>query len=98
MLIENLTTAKNQLSRLIDQVRHGERVRILVHGVPAADLVQPIGIGDEHPSDVSGLAQLERDGIICRPLRKLDIHAFDEDVSAPGLPLSQLVSDERNER
>jgi prevent-host-death family protein len=39
MEVADLTEVKNNLSRYIDQVQQGVRVRILVHGVPVADLV-----------------------------------------------------------
>jgi prevent-host-death family protein len=66
MKVANLTDAKNDLSRLVERARRGERVRILVRGVPAADLV-PV---ERDPAD-SGweeaeLAELERRGVIRR--------------------------------
>ena len=68
MRVANLTDAKNDLSRLVERVRRGERVRILVRGVPAADLV-PVGSGAA-PADQGGeeaeLAELERRGVIRR--------------------------------
>ena len=42
MKVANLADVKNDLSRFVAQVRRGGRVRILVRGVPAADLV-PVG-------------------------------------------------------
>jgi prevent-host-death family protein len=62
--VANLSKVKNELSRYVDLVRRGEHVRILVNGVPAADLV-PVAavqaeVGDEE------LAELERRGIIVR--------------------------------
>jgi prevent-host-death family protein len=58
MKTANLSDVKNDLSRFVDLVRRGERVRILVHGVPAADLV-PVEAGGE-------LGELERQGIVRR--------------------------------
>lgn len=64
MKMESLTNAKNQLSRLIERVRKGERVRILVNGIPVADLV-PVGECDATPSsDALGLASLEKESAV----------------------------------
>ena len=66
MKTASLTRVKNDLSRLVEQVRQGERVRILVRGVPAADLV-PAGTGEASNGWMDGeLEQLEREGIIVR--------------------------------
>jgi prevent-host-death family protein len=63
MRVANLAEVKNDLSRVVAQVRRGARVRILVRGVPAADLVPvdtPGNAGDE------SLAELERLGLVRR--------------------------------
>ena len=58
MKTANLSDVKDDLSQWVERVRRGERVRILVHGVPAADLV-PVEVGGE-------LAELERLGVVRR--------------------------------
>lgn len=98
MLIESLTSAKNQLSRLIDRVRAGERVRILVHGVPAADLV-PVADAELSASAESlGLAALEREGLIRRGGGPAPSGILKPGPRASGTPLSALVAAERDER
>ena len=67
----NLSDVKNDLSRFVDLVRRGERVRILVHGVPAADLV-PVETGGE-------LSELERQGIVRR-----GIGGWPKELDLPG--------------
>ena len=59
-----ITEAKNQLSALIDRVRHGETVLILDRGRPVARL-QPVRSGSEDDAD-GRLARLERAGVIRR--------------------------------
>src|SRR5262245_53603866 len=55
-----ITEAKNQLSALIDRVRHGETIVITDRGRPVARLVSALTGGSE---DVEGrLARLERRG------------------------------------
>jgi prevent-host-death family protein len=66
MKIANLADVKNDLSRFVAEVRRGGRVRILVRGVPAADLV-PV----EKPSTASArddveLTELETLGLVRR--------------------------------
>ena len=72
MRTESLTNAKNNLSRLVEEVRHGERIRILVRGVPAADLL-PVPAGKLEPDEVErSLAALERRGLVRRGTGKVD--------------------------
>ncbi len=60
MKTATITQAKNQLSALIDQVRHGETVIITDRGRPVARLVSAL---TGAPDDVEGrLARLERRG------------------------------------
>jgi prevent-host-death family protein len=61
--VAKLSDVKNELSRYVELVRKGGRVRILVSGVPAADIV-PI---DEASADwTPDLVALERSGTIRR--------------------------------
>ncbi len=66
MKVANLADVKNDLSRFVAQVRRGGRVRILVRGVPAADLV-PVGseAGASH-DDAALLLELEKLGLVRR--------------------------------
>lgn len=64
MQIANLASVKNDLSRYVALVRRGGRVRILIRGVPVADLVpieDAVGSGD---ADDAELAELARLGIV----------------------------------
>ena len=55
-----ITEAKNQLSALIDRVRHGDTVVITDRGRPVARLVSAV---TEAPADTEGrLARLQRRG------------------------------------
>lgn len=57
-----ITEAKNQLSALLDRVRHGETVLILDRGRPVARL-EPAPARPEDDAD-GRLARLERAGVI----------------------------------
>ena len=61
----SITEAKNQLSALIDRVRHGESVVITDRGRPVARLEPVRGTAAE--DDEMRLDRLERAGIIRRP-------------------------------
>lgn len=81
MKTASLTDAKNDLSRLVERARRGERVRILVRGVPAADLV-PVGADAPPASDgwtEAELQELERKGVIRRGRG-----GFPSELSRPG--------------
>ena len=59
-----ITETKNQLSALLDRVRHGEMVLIVDRGRPVARLEPVLGGGAD---DADGrLARLERRGVIRR--------------------------------
>lgn len=63
MRVAKLSDVKNDLSRYVSQVRRGGTVRILVRGVPAADLVPVRG---DAPGDDGELAELEKLGVARR--------------------------------
>lgn len=64
MKIASISETKNQLSALIDAVRHGETVIITDRDRPVARL-EPIAPG-EGVGDDTRLARLERSGVIRR--------------------------------
>lgn len=94
MEIANLTEVKNNLSRYIDQVRRGVRVRILVRGVPAADLV-PVTAAEQGLD--RQLADLERRGIVRRGHEQLSPEILEPGPEADGTTLSGLLVAERRE-
>src|SRR3989442_975229 len=68
MKVAPLSEIKNALSRYVDHVRRGGRVRILVRGIPAADLVPvaaPAGKAESGWTEAE-IADLERRGVIRR--------------------------------
>jgi prevent-host-death family protein len=71
MKVANLAEVKNELSRFVALVRRGTRVRILVHGVPAADLVPIDTLGEAKDGDELELNELERQGIVRRGVSRL---------------------------
>ncbi len=63
MKTATLTETKNNLSALIDQVRHGETILVLDRGRPVARIESAVTA----PSQAGGrLARLERRGIVRR--------------------------------
>lgn len=64
MIIASISQTKNQLSALINKVRHGEVVLIMDRDHPVARL-EPV-LANEHSDQSAKLAQLERCGIIRR--------------------------------
>lgn len=65
MRVANLADVKNDLSRFVAMVRRGARVRILVRGVPAADLV-PIEPAATNENDELEIRELEALGLVRR--------------------------------
>jgi prevent-host-death family protein len=64
MTTTSLTEAKNNLSKLIKKVRHGESVLILDRNIPVARL-EPLPPGSSE-ADEARLAELERQGVLKR--------------------------------
>jgi len=93
MQTANLSDAKNRLSELVERVRSGDRVRILVRGVPVADLV-PVQ-GDAGGDD--RLADLERRGVIRRGTGVIPALLREPGPAVGGTPLSDLLLAERDE-
>jgi prevent-host-death family protein len=89
-----LTDAKNNLSRYVDRVRQGERLRILVRGVPAADLV-PVADWDEGPDTDRRLADLERRGLLRRGTGHLPEALLEPGPPAGGRAASKELVEER---
>src|SRR5262245_58263892 len=71
MKVAKLTDVKNELSRYVEHVRRGGTVRILLRGVPVADIV-PLGAahGPDDDWTEAEIADLERRGIIRRGGRR----------------------------
>ena len=80
-----VTEAKNQLSRLLAQVRAGETIEITDRGIPVARLEPVAPLGDD---DEARLARLERAGVIRRGGGKVPRWILDE----PGPALSHGLS------
>lgn len=94
-----ISEVKNQLSRYLDYVRRGGRVRILDRNIPVADIV-PIepGAAPSKESDLALLSALERQGGIRRGTGKIP----PELLSPPQGPIAgvvkALLEERRNSR
>jgi prevent-host-death family protein len=89
-----LTETKNNLSALVDQVRHGETVLILDRGRPVARLESVID-SDREPS---GRAErLERQGVLRRPRTELPADFLHDPPPRPetGASILEALSEER---
>lgn len=69
MTTASVTEAKNNLSKLLKRVRHGESVLILDRNVPVARL-EPLAAGSGE-ADEARLLELERRGLLKRGTGKL---------------------------
>lgn len=92
----SITEAKNQLSALIDRVRHGESVIIEDRGVPVARLDSMPGLSED---DEGRIARLERAHLARRPETPTPRSVLRTPPPRPsnGARISQLVVDERAE-
>lgn len=81
MKVASLTNVKNELSRYVDEVRRGGRVRILVRGVPVADIVPVESSFDDGAGGFSAeeLVDLEKRGVIRRGSTSASV-----ELSRPG--------------
>jgi prevent-host-death family protein len=94
----SITETKNNLSRLLDEVKSGTTILILDRNKPVARL-EPVAANSETNSD--RIARLVRQGLVSTPSRVLDIEEFLA-WKRPRLPGSvnavQFLIDEREER
>ena len=99
MKTATITEAKNQLSALIDRVRHGETVVITDRGRPVARLVSALTGAAEDPE--GRLARLERRGGLRRatapPPRSLVLKKLPQ-VKRPAGVLEALLEERREGR
>lgn len=82
----SITEAKNNLSGLIDRVRHGETVLILDRNRPVARL-EPVRPGDEAWGDATWVASLVRDGLLAPAQKPLSRRSLPRAVK-PSRPVS----------
>jgi len=96
MTTANLTDVKNGFSAYVAKVRRGERIRILSHGVPVAELV-PISPTRASASDEEArLADLERRGIIRRGVGGIPPEIMRPGPRIKGRPASEILIEERH--
>jgi prevent-host-death family protein len=87
MKTASISQAKNQLSALIDAVRHGETIIITDRDRPVAQIVPMQRATSE--DDEARLARLERAGLLRRPIAPLPKEFFAE--PPPKLPAGVSV-------
>lgn len=95
MKVASLTEVKNGLSGFVALVRRGERVRILSHGVPVAEIV-PVETGraDDRAGEAL-LAGLERRGIVRRGRGGIPPEIWKPGPRGKGKALSDYIVEER---
>jgi prevent-host-death family protein len=95
MAAAKLSDVKNDLSRYVARARRGERIRILVRGVPVAE-IGPIDHALEGDKDEeTRLADLERRGIIRRGRGGLEPGILKPGPRPRGRATSDLLVEER---
>jgi prevent-host-death family protein len=99
MKMATITEAKNQLSALIDRVRHGETIVITDRGRPVARLVSAVADAGDDPE--GRLARLERRGGLRRatasPPRALILKKLPR-LRRPAGVLDALLEERRQSR
>lgn len=95
MRTAKLSDVKNDLSRLVEEVRKGGRVRILVRGVAAADIVP---IADAPADFAEEMVELERNGQIRRGKAGIAKTILKAGPRVDGRKAQKVLSDEREDR
>jgi antitoxin (DNA-binding transcriptional repressor) of toxin-antitoxin stability system len=97
MTAVSITEAKNNLSKLLKKVKHGESVLILDRKVPVACL-EPLPRGSKEAKKAHW-AELERRGLVRPPRRKLpkDFWTRPRPKTRDGSSVLQTLLDERAE-
>ena len=95
MKVAKLSDVKNQLSRYVELVRKGGRVRILVSGVPAADIVPIDDVSTDWTPD---LVALERSGASRRGKAGMARELLKAGPRVDGELMKQMFEEERQDR
>jgi prevent-host-death family protein len=96
MRTATISQTKNELSALLDRVRHGETILITDRSRPVARL-EPVATGEHAGPDEGRLARLERAGVIRRARRgRLDeVLRVPPPAPEPGGDVLEALLDER---
>ncbi len=89
MKTATLTETKNNLSALIDQVRHGETILVLDRGRPVARLESAVTEATEADGR---LARLERQGVIRRAAASTPRELLSQSPPSPATGASILAA------
>jgi prevent-host-death family protein len=95
MKAANLSDVKNDLSRFVARARRGERIRILVRGVPVAELGPVDAASSTKEDEARRLAALEKAGVIRRGKGGLDRSLLKPGPRPRGRAASDELIDER---
>jgi prevent-host-death family protein len=95
MAAAKLSDVKNDLSRYVARARRGERIRILVRGVPVAEIGPIDSTPDADDDDEARLADLERRGIIRRGNGRGSTELLKPGPRPRGRASSDLLIEER---
>jgi prevent-host-death family protein len=85
---------KTRLGTYLERVRRGETILVTDRGEPVAEL-RPIDATDD-PIE-SALRRMEAEGLITRPVRRGGLRPFTPIELPPGVSVSELVSQDRDE-
>ena len=96
MDVVKLSEVKSQLSKYVERVRRGERVRILSRGVPVADLL-PVRVDSDGEMHERQLAELESLGWVRRGTGKIAEELMRPGPQSAGRPTSEELVDERQD-
>lgn len=91
MKTANLSEVKDGLSAYVERARNGDPVRILVRGIPAADLV-PVTVA---PAGAPWLEDLERRGVIRQARLPFEPLLLEPGPCVDGSPSDELVTERR---
>lgn len=85
---------KTRLGTYLARVRKGETIIVTDRGEPIAEL-RPV----EVPADATEAAwrQMEAEGLVTRPTRKGPVTPFEPIQLPPGVSLSDIIRQERDE-
>jgi prevent-host-death family protein len=90
-----LSDVKNDLSRYVARARRGERIRILVRGVPVAEIGPIERTREADDNEEAQLADLERRGIIRRGRPGIEAGILKPGPRPRGSATSDLLIEER---
>ena len=96
MEVAKLSDVKNNLSKYVERVRGGARIRILVRGIAVAELIPVSTTSEDDSSAEWKVDELERRGLLRKPRRQAALELMKPGPKVRGKSVVETLLEERH--